>query len=205
SPPSPPTRRSSDLAPTARGSRHAITPRTSRGSYCVTSPLLVGVPSAASCRRLHARSRHVIVAPSGRCALRRSRGLSVSSTSGLRNAPRHLVLVWRTGFPHAHFPVPGTCPSLVDSGVVGPRRVRRCRSRFGGLSWSHGWWVAAHFPEYDASSSRTRTEGRSDVDPGVLVRRCAAWALRAGGFAVDAVRVAADRSRVAGSGRSRSG
>src|SRR5699024_7532421 len=29
-------------------------------------------------------------------------------TSGLSNALRRLVSVWRAGFPHSHFPVPGT-------------------------------------------------------------------------------------------------
>src|SRR5699024_1759414 len=38
---------------------------------------------------------------------------------------------------------------------------------------------------------------------GVLVRRCAAWALRACGFAVEAVRVAADRSRAADRARAK--
>ena len=61
---------------------------------CVISPLLDGVPSAPSRRRLHAP---LVTSPSREQFV-------------LRDADRGCthVLVWRTGFPHAQFAVPGT-------------------------------------------------------------------------------------------------
>src|SRR5690625_4226968 len=157
---------------------------------CVISPLLDGVPSAPSRRRLHAP---LVTSPSREQFV-------------LRDADRGCthVLVWRTGFPHAQFAVPGTArrSSIPGSWIRGACVVagrgsapRPDRTGGGSPPTSRG----AKHPRLVRGSGVIQVRFRGSRAPlrgvGASRRRCA------GG----AVPVAADRSRVAGSRRSRSG
>jgi len=190
--------RAATIAPTARGSRNATTPPTSRGPLRNLSPAL---------RRL-ADCMPVLVTSSLRpLGAARSADRADSPSARPPVLATLCVASYRCGVPGSHIP---TSPYL------GPLVARRFQG--------HGFAARASLqvevqrlvlsarvvdrrplPGVRSVLVSCTVRGSFRCGPRGFARRCAAWALRACGFAVGAVRVAADRSRAAWARRLRSG